>query len=243
MNEKMTDTFNNTQQSATDNEREVSKEKEPHFVRSKKGNRLLGGVSAAINAFFVIFAVIGLAALVLWLKGYLGFIKPVSNESTTVTFYQVQSKLSSIGELATYMDEYSGEKEATNDRKLLGKHLPGTTNSYRIVYRGVIKVGYEVDEIRCRVDNEAKTIYVSLPSAQILDNYIVFDDLELVDQKNNLLNPFDFDDFREGFKEIEEAELKKAKEEGIMVHAEDSAKMIIQNALASFNEYDVVFTK
>lgn len=204
---------------------------------------VMQSIAGLFKALHAILAVIGLTAIVLYFAGFIDILpKPHETNHIEVTNVQIEQRLSKISELATFMDEYTGEKAVSDTREVLGFDIPGTTNSYRVLYSGVIKVGYDVSDITVRVDNRNQIIHIYLPNAQVLDNYIKFDTLQVIDQKNNILNPFEFKDFQAGFTDIEESQLQSAKEAGIFVRAEASAETLIENCLLSaFPDYKVVF--
>ncbi len=161
-------------------------------------------------------------------------------EKLKVSDAQVEEKLLAIGELATSSFEYSGEKTIENTRQMMGINIPGTTNRVKLVYNGVIKVGYEISEIRYSVDEENKLIIFDLPAPRVLDNYIKLDGLECTDN-NNILNPIGSEDVIGYFADIEQEELKSAIEKGIYQQAEEKLRSIIVNFMAAFPEYTVVF--
>ena len=161
-------------------------------------------------------------------------------EKLKVDNAKVEEKLSQIGELATSSFEYSGEKTISNTRQMMGVNIPGTTNRVKLVYNGVIKVGYELSRIQYSVDQENKLIQIDLPLPQVLDNYIKLDGLQCTDN-NNILNPIGSEDIIGYFADIEEEELKRALDAGIYQQAEEKLQTIIRNFLAAFPEYTVVF--
>lgn len=161
-------------------------------------------------------------------------------EKLKVSNAQVEEKLLAIGELATSAFEYSGEKTIENTRQVMGINIPGTTNRVKLVYNGVIKVGYEISEIGYSVDEENKLIIFDLPAPKVLDNYIKLDGLECTDN-NNILNPIGSEDVIGYFADIEQEELKSAIDKGIYQQAEEKLRSIIVNFMAAFPEYTVVF--
>ncbi len=161
-------------------------------------------------------------------------------ENLKVNDMKVEEKLSQIGELATSAFEYSGEKTIENTRQMMGVNIPGTTNRVKLVYNGVIKVGYDISEIDYSVDQESKLIMIDLPMPKVLDNYIKLDGLKCTDN-NNILNPIGSEDIIGYFTDIEAEELKKAVEKGIYGQAEEKLRLIIENYMAAFPEYTVVF--
>lgn len=195
--------------------------------------------------------VIGLIT-VLGICGYIGFNYLVAikvaealsisaiTEKVEITNIHIEEKLEAIGELSTYSFEYTNEKRIKDTRELFGTPIPGTTKEIEIIYSGVIKVGYEISEIACDVDNSNNKIYITIPEIKVLDSYIKLDDLQCK-ERNNILNPIGTDEITGYFQEIEREELLIAENQGIYDKAETQLKTIIEELLAGFEDYEVVF--
>lgn len=160
------------------------------------------------------------------------------NKSVEITNAIIEEKLSQIGELATCSFEYKGSQKFSSTREILGKNIPGTTNSIDIIYCGVIKVGYDVEQVEHKLINS--TIHFTLPEPKVLDNYIKLDDLHCTDD-NNILNPIGSDDVVANFDKIEKEELKRAEAQGIYDKSEAQMILLIKNFFAEFEGYDVAF--
>lgn len=166
---------------------------------------------------------------------------PGEVEKRIITKDEVQAKLIEIDQLATYSGKYTATKSADYTRHILDDiPVPGTTNSVSLNCTGVVKVGYDVGDIIPTVDNESQKIYIALPEPAVLDNYVIWDSVQYA-ESNNILNPIDFAQYQALIQEIEEEGLVKAEEKGIYEAAEENVKMVIQNFLAGFEGYEVVF--
>ncbi len=166
---------------------------------------------------------------------------PGEVEKRIVTKEEVEGKLVEIKELSTYSSEYTVEKAADFSRYALDdKKIPGTTNSIDLTGSGVVKVGYDVDAIEIKVDNDSRKIYISLPEAKLNDNYIIWDTVTCV-ESNNILNPIDFDQYKSLITDMEALGLQQAEENGIYSAAEDNIKMLIENFLSGFDDFEIVF--
>lgn len=166
---------------------------------------------------------------------------PGEAEKRIVTTDEVQAKLIEIDQLATYSGEYSVTKSADYTRHILDDiPVPGTTNSIALDCTGVVKVGYGVGDIVPKIDDESQKIYIALPTPAVLDNYVIWDSVQYA-ESNNILNPIDFAQYQTLIQEIEEEGLAKAEEKGIYEAAEENVKMVIQNFLAGFEGYEVMF--
>ena len=166
---------------------------------------------------------------------------PGEMEKRIVTKSEIEEKLVEIDQLATYSGEYTVTKSVDYTRYFLDDiPVPGTTNKIAIECDGIVKVGYSVSSITPTVDNDSQKIYIALPDPDVLDNYVIWDSVK-VTESNNILNPIDFAQYQQLINEIEQEGLTKAEESGIYVAAEDHIKIVIQNFLAGFNGYEIVF--
>lgn len=166
---------------------------------------------------------------------------PTEVEKRIVTKEEVSAKLIEISELSTYSGEYTVSKAADFTRYVLDDiPIPGTTNSITLTCTGVVKVGYDVNDISPTVDNESQKIYISLPAASVNDNYIIWDSVQC-SEKNSIFNPIDFEQYKTLIAEIEDLGLQQVTKDGIFKAAEENIKMIICNFLSGFEEYEVVF--
>lgn len=167
-------------------------------------------------------------------------------DEMVITRSEVRSKLKAIGQLATYSLEYTIEKSSedstTVDFFSLVKNwkIPWSTNKITFKCSGIVKVGIEVSEIDIDVDNENKVITVDLPDIELLDNYVIWDSVE-VSEQNNVINPISFDQYDILVTEIEKEGLKEAEDKKIYDKAETNLKDIIEELLEVFDGYEIKF--
>lgn len=165
---------------------------------------------------------------------------PKETERRIITVDEIKVLLADIGGFSTYSGIYSTTKEADYTRFLLDKvPIPETTNVIHIECQGIVKVGYNINEIGIRINNDSHVIYISVPNATVLDNYLIWDTVN-VSEKNNILNPIDFTQYQELIDEIEEDGLRIATEEGIYKKAKDNLKQLITGFLMGI-EYEIDF--
>lgn len=171
-----------------------------------------------------------------------GLTLPNEKEKRVVKLDELQSKLIEIAEIATYYSEYEAHKTQEFSRTW-GKDwtIPLSKNIVDVTCKGVIKVGYDVNDIRCTVDNDSQTITVTLPEATVLDNYIVWDSVQY-HEKNNILNPIDFQQYLDLFREVETDGLNYAVENDIYGKGADHMRRIITTVFGCFEDFTVVFT-
>lgn len=166
---------------------------------------------------------------------------PGEKEKRIVTVDEIESKLVEIGELSTYSGEYTVTREADYSRYFIDDiKIPGTKNTVHIECEGLVKVGYNIDDVNIKVDNDSYKIYIGLPEAAVNDNYVIWDTVKCV-EANNFLNPIDFAQYQELIDEIEADGLKQSEEKGIYKAAEDNVKKIIVNFLSGFDGFEIIF--
>ena len=164
---------------------------------------------------------------------------PLEVERRVVTVDEVESRLVEIGELSTISGEYTYTLGKDETRYWLDK-MPvfGSTNAIEITCRGSVKVGYNLQDIVVKVDDDK--IYISIPEAQINDNYVIWDSVECR-ESNNIFNPIEFAQYQELIDEIEENGLKAVTDEGIYQRAEKNLKVLIEAFLSEFDDYEIVY--
>ena len=165
---------------------------------------------------------------------------PFETKSETITVSEVKSTLKELSEFSTYECVYT-----VNHGKDLSRFIgddfkiPGTTNNVTLTCDGIVKVGYDINDIGVEVTDD--TILITLPEkATVNDNYIIWDTVE-VSEKNNILNPIAFSQYETLISEIEEMGLEQAESKGIYDKAEENIKKIIEGFLSKFNNYEIKY--
>lgn len=166
---------------------------------------------------------------------------PGEKEKSIVTLDEVRTKLVALGELSTYSGQYTVKKGRDFFRNVLDDiRIPWTTNNVTIECEGIVKVGYDVNEIGVDIDDKSYTIYISLPEATVNDNYVIWDSV-ICKEDNNPFNPIDFEEYKLLIEEIEEEGLSQSEEQEIYKAAEENIKNIIVNFLSGMDDYQVKF--
>ena len=166
----------------------------------------------------------------------------ITKPDDTITVTIIEEKLDEIAELATAVFDYSGIITKDNYREFFKTdiNIPFTKNEVKITYKGVIKVGYDLDELEYKIDESSKKIYMSLPEVKVTDHYMILDELKF-EQNNNILNPISVEEINKYLINVEKEELVRAEKEGIYKLAEEKIQGIIENYFAEFDGYKVVF--
>ena len=164
---------------------------------------------------------------------------PGEVEKRSVTVEEVESKLMEMAELTTYSGEYTVTYGKDEARYLLDNiKVFGTTNSIEITASGVVKIGYDMNEIVVKVDDDK--IYIKLPEAKINDNYVIWDTVSC-SESNNILNPIEFSQYEELVDEIEKIGLEDVEARGIYESATENVKKIMNGFLSEFKDLVIVY--
>ena len=162
---------------------------------------------------------------------------PGEVEKTIVTVNEVRAKIQEIGE-----GSYIVTKGQDFTRYMLDDiPVPGTTTHIELTCAGSVKAGYDLEDIVVKVDNDSQKIYVSLPEAKINSNQLTWDSSMECNEKNNILNPIDFEQYQTLISDIKAEGLREAEKNGLYDTVEQNAKNLITNFLGCFAGYEVVF--
>lgn len=164
---------------------------------------------------------------------------PGEVEKRVITVKDVESKLHEMAELTTYADEYTVTLGKDQTRYILEDYkIPLTTNSITITAGGIVKVGYDIDDIVVKVENFK--IFIKIPEAKLNDNYVIWDKLTCKEE-NNILNPIEFSQYKDIVSDIEKMGLEDAEKNGIYDKAEENLKKIMNGFLSEFVDYEIVY--
>lgn len=178
------------------------------------------GKTVIISMAFVVALKLGAAAL---------FGNATDKAQTEADIYIAEHILQEIGEVNAYEYKYTGTDTQAYCRELFGQELRFTENRITIHYSGVIKVGYNVKDIK--VDRSVgNVVFVRLPKPVVLCNNINNESLK-IEEDNNILNPISASDVPKNLKKIEDEMLKEAEKEGLYDKAEKHMEEMIRNLL------------
>ena len=173
----------------------------------------------------------------------------IYTDDVDITIYDVKHRLGELGELATAIDNYEGRGNIEDakyvDLPIVGEtKVIGTNHSVDVSYCGVIKVGYELSEVKTDIDKEKREIEITLPEIKVLDNYIDSYTPEVT--KKSITNPVKPEEISSYLENIAKPDgLKQAEDRGIYDIAEESVKKQIELQLSCFTKYgyNVVFVE
>ena len=163
-------------------------------------------------------------------KGKTGAAKPVP----VVESETIQSELNSLQELVTQEYIYTNSDKRVQDAS---GFLGGLRKSTLILtYDGTIKAGIDMSEIKVEVNQETRTIIVTLPDSKITDNNIPQESIVVVEAKDGLFNEVTIDDYNSFISEQKIIMEQKAIERGLLEKADKEARKAIQTFLTLMPE-------
>lgn len=157
-------------------------------------------------------------------------LESASSKGPQITSAFVEQQITEISELATLHHHYRKNANYQDAKKLL-EYMPNwrinqSIKEFMLVYRGDVKLGYDLKDIKINVNPVTRTILIYLPEPKILSHSIDFESIQVLWEKNGWLNDIKFNDFKQFFI----AEQKKYEEENsseLKRRAREHAKTII----------------
>lgn len=170
----------------------------------------------------------------------------VEEPDPVITSDQLAQQLSSLKELVTkkYVYTNAAIREA-NKTWLWGWDMPFSDTSLLVTYDGVIKAGIDLGKVEIDVDQDTRTITVTLPPSQVTDNSIPQETINVLTVRNSLFNSVTFDDYNKFIGEEKKAMEEKAISMSLLEDADAEAENIIRaflNLLPGIDTYTLVFS-
>lgn len=148
-----------------------------------------------------------------------------------ITSETLKSELGALQELVTQEYVYTNADKREQDAKwIFGWSRPLSKSSLLITYDGTIKAGIDMSEVQVEVNEERRTITVTLPASKITDNNIPQESITVVEVKDGLFNEVTFDDYNTFISEQKIIMENKAIERGLLEEADEEAR----NAIKAF---------
>lgn len=156
-----------------------------------------------------------------------------SKSIPVITSETIKSELNSLQELVTQEYIYTNADKRNQDAKwIFGWSRPFSNSTLLLTYDGIIKAGIDMSEVQVNVDEETRTITVTLPASKITDNNIPQEGITVVEVKDGLFNEVTFDDYNSFISEQKIIMEEKAIERGLLTKADEEARKAIQAFLS-----------
>lgn len=156
-----------------------------------------------------------------------------------ITSETVKSQLNSLQDLVTQEYIYTNaDKEESEKTWIFGWTRPFSSKSIMITYDGTIKAGIDLGAIEVSVNEDSKTITVSLPDSTVLENNIPPDTVTVLEVKNGLFNEVTIDNYNEFVDHQKEVMEQKAIDRGLLTKADEEAAKAVRALLSTMPGID-----
>ncbi len=152
-------------------------------------------------------------------------------EKETISVDTMEEELRATGFLISY--EYFFTDLLTYENVISILLVGHSTTSYSVSYDGVVTAGVDFSKITVSKDEENKIITISIPQATIKNVDIDPYSMQVHTEHQGFANPISVNDFNKSIKELENKARSKAQSRGILSHANENAKLIIQNMVTA----------
>lgn len=153
--------------------------------------------------------------------------------NVVVTSDTIEQQLSSIRELVTQEYVYTNAaKKESSESWLWGVERPFSGKSILITYDGVVKAGVDLSQAEITVNEQTRTVTVTLPPSEITENNIPQETIDVVEIKNGLFNDVTMENYNEFVAEQKLAMERKAIDQGLLTKADQEAKALVRSILS-----------
>lgn len=145
-----------------------------------------------------------------------------------ITRRQVSEQLNSLRELVTKEYLYTNADKYENRNQVTIRdwdiNVPLTTKRFLLAYDGRIKAGVDLSRAEILVDEERKTVTITLPASEILSHEIFEDQVRVFDEKDGLFNKITIDNYNEFVAEQKTVMEQRAIDMGLLDEADREAR-------------------
>ena len=146
-----------------------------------------------------------------------------------ITAEELRNGLNDMGRLITAEYYFTGVTGSSKKTDLFGREWDFTESSFLASYDGVITAGVDFTRITVAKNDEAGTVTVTLPPAEIFGVDIDPESFQLHYEKNGLFTDLSAEDFNDSIVVLEQLEREKALERGILEKADENARQLIRS--------------
>lgn len=146
-----------------------------------------------------------------------------------ITRELLDSEITSLSELVTkkYWYRNATQKEEAKEW-LWGANMPFSDIQFVALYDGTITAGIDLKEVKFDVNQQTKTITITMPKSKIFDHNIPQETINVLQVKNNLFNSVSFNDYNRFISSEKIVMAETAIGQGILKEADEEAKRVIE---------------
>lgn len=157
--------------------------------------------------------------------------KPVITGDTIREQFSDLGELVAIEYIYTNADQYENQNQVTVFKWEVD--VPFTAKSFLLSYDGRIKAGVALSNVQVNINDNAHTITVTLPPAEITSHEIFEDNIRVFNEKDGIFNRItveNYADFIGGQKTVME---QRAIDLGLLTSADKNAQTVLRSLLSS----------
>lgn len=159
------------------------------------------------------------------LEGFLN----IEDSKPVITGDQISEQLSAISELVTQKYIYTrAARQTSNKTWMWDWTMPFSDTSLLVMYDGEVKAGINFSAVKVDVNEDERTITVTLPKSTVVNNNIPQESIEVLEVKESLFNEITFSDYNDFIASQKPAAAEKAIEMGLLADADREAQTIVK---------------
>lgn len=132
--------------------------------------------------------------------------------------------------LYTNAGRYENHSEISISSITVG--VPLTKKSFTVVYDGRVKAGIDLNKVYVDVEEQTRSITVTLPASEITSHEIFEDTVQVVEEKDALFNRNTINDYNDFMTRQKEDMEEKIRSGGFLSGADREAREIVRSVLA-----------
>lgn len=168
----------------------------------------------------------------------------IEDARPVVTGDQIEEQLGAISELVTQKYIYTrAARETSNKTWMWDWTMPFSDTSLLVMYDGEVKAGINFSAVKVDVNEDERTITVTLPPSTIVNNNIPQESIEVLEVKESLFNEITFSDYNDFIASQKPAAEEKAIEMGLLADADREAQTIVKaflNLIPGVSDYKLI---
>lgn len=161
-----------------------------------------------------------------------------------ITRNDLEEQISSLSELVTTKYFYRNATQKDDDKTWLwGWTMPFSDTSLLATYDGTITTSIDLKEVRFSINQQTKTIIVTMPKSKIFDHNIPQETINVLSVKDNLFNKITFNDYNKFISAEKDVMEQVAIERGLLTQADEDARKVIEAFLKTVPGIDAYTLK
>lgn len=156
----------------------------------------------------------------------------IQEAEPVITSARIQEQLRAVSELVTQQYIYTNaDRGEYNKTWLWGWDMPFSDKSLLVKYDGTIKAGIDLSDVQVDVNEDTRTVTVTLPGSKVTDNNVPQNTILVYETRDGLFNKVTIDDSNALISKGKEAMEAKAIERGLLDEADKQAQTLIRTFL------------